>query len=1232
MFSTGAFESSQAGASGENPETAGIQAEATVSPEEIKDLFRATLQEPLNQAARLGDADIVVGIPFFNEADTIGEVLRVAGQGLREYFPSKRCVIVAVGGTVGGEALEVVNAAPGIDGISRIAFLLEHELTNGKGWGLWAIMEVARALGANLAIIEADLRSRHRNDDIEGLVPEWIRLLLEPIEKRAMDLVVSRFNRHYLEAPIASHVFHPLFTAIYDCPIHDLAGGQWGISYRLLRTFLQKSPYPPSDEVGGYGIDSWLAATAISSDARICEAKLGIKIHRPSLAKAELVLTQAVRVLFAQVLADHDRWEKAETASESLVQTLPTFGTRKPHQPDEVVIIPRHLVDRFKQGFSRFQALYQWVLPDDYYRQLEVLADTEAGSFRFPHRLWAQVVYHLWLALAFTRDFAQGDLISALVTAYSGHLAGFVQEMMALRDRLNSIDADEAERLVSLEAEREVELMVDEFVRLKPDFIAAWESHREALRPPVPNVTYREFVPGVPLVVPSEVTAPDGSTVAANSVYEFVFHRYKQQFEEFVYQKLNVPRGAGSGEIVSRIKAFMIQVEAELDETIIPWNLATIAGVQEAADLVFRFFQRTEGHALAPEMATWLLWRYPPTNLITRLGHSYLNELLTRYEPNDILALASWTEEYDYTEQVGALIRESVRPEHFVRCLLKPLVVDIDEFPSLAEMKESPSLSRIAGRLVLSNLHKGMGGEFPRLRYLTTIAKSVIEAERFGEVWQQFTEERKDFAEKVVNALEGHWGKTPLSAHNIFENGHERVFVERLREMARQIVREAPGDNARASLAGHLDDVADSYHLALTLPDGTFVPCSAWSWASYSFKGGTGLPTPLSLHVERDWSSRDFLTEYFKAAGGDEGTIENRIRELMAQGREYEDLAPLLLGEIQGAGTVVKRGIPTEEQPPARPLARFAGNPVLRPIREHYWESRFLLNPGAIRLNGRVYIVYRAFGDDDISRLGMAVSEDGFAFTERLDEPIFEPITPSEEKGCEDPRLTLIDGRVYMLYTAYSGTVAQIAAASISVEDFVDYRWKSWHRHGLVFPGFTDKDAALFPEQLDGKYVMLHRVDPHIWITFSTHLRCPWPRKEHTILAGSRPGMVWDSLKIGGGAQPIKTEYGWLLIYHGVDHDHVYRLGVMLVDLADPTVLLYRSPNFILEPTERFEVGEKDESWVPNVVFTCGAVSRDVGKDILTARDEVLVYYGAADSVIGVATARIEDLVPEEFR
>ena len=122
--------------------------------------------------------------------------------------------------------------------------------------------------------------------------------------------------------------------------------------------------------------------------------------------------------------------------------------------------------------------------------------------------------------------------------------------------------------------------------------------------------------------------------------------------------------------------------------------------------------------------------------------------------------------------------------------------------------------------------------------------------------------------------------------------------------------------------------------------------------------------------------------------------------------------------------------------------------------------------------------------------------------------------------------------------------------------------------------------------------------------------------------------MAWDGAKIGGGAQPIKTKYGWLLITHGVDHAHIYRLGAMLVDLADPTILLYRSPNSILEPVERSEVGEAGKCWVPNVVFTCGAVPQQDNKEILCSGNELLVYYGAADTAIGVASARIADLIP----
>jgi predicted GH43/DUF377 family glycosyl hydrolase len=124
--------------------------------------------------------------------------------------------------------------------------------------------------------------------------------------------------------------------------------------------------------------------------------------------------------------------------------------------------------------------------------------------------------------------------------------------------------------------------------------------------------------------------------------------------------------------------------------------------------------------------------------------------------------------------------------------------------------------------------------------------------------------------------------------------------------------------------------------------------------------------------------------------------------------------------------------------------------------------------------------------------------------------------------------------------------------------------------------------------------------------------------------------MAWDGFKIGGGSQPIRTKYGWLLIYHAVDHSFIYRLGVLLVALDDPGQLLYRSPNPVLEPKESYELGEEG-CYVPNVVFSCGAVPQ-VNKEMLDDDDEVLVYYGAADTVACVAIAKVSDLVPEEIR
>ena len=1197
---------------------------------EVEERFRQIMQEPLGQAAEIGEADIVVGIPFYNEADTITHVLETAVMGLKEFYPDAKSVIVAAGSPAGKEALEAINSMRQPRNIGRIAFLLDDELLNGKGWSIRAIVEIADKLGADLVFLEADLRSRTRNGDVEGLAPEWIRLLLEPIKSGQMDMVVSRFNRYYLHTPV-SNLTYPLFTAIYNCAIRRLTGGQWGIAHSLLKTYLQDTRYPWHAEISGYGVDALLATAAITSDARICEANLGIKIYRRSGAKAELVFRQVAKAIFDQIVDDAWWWEKAgEIHGLPLRKPLPSFGIPKAHKPDAVEVVPQSRIVRLQEGFRKFHRLYERVFPEEAYQQLKELAETDIRSFKFPVSLWAQTVYYLILAYAFNREFAKGDILNALIPLHHGVEVSNALVLQALKAKLEPV-VPETEHLLYIESENQAEELVTEFLRQKPSFLARWEKMSEARKPPLPQVTYREFIPGVPLVVPTELTGVKGNIVTANGIYDSIFARQKEEFEHYVYERLQIPREASSLEISLAIKDFLHLVERE----ILPGNnLSTVKGTQRAIQAIFDQFPHEDGFALTSEAAFHILGQSPPSTLPTKLGYSNLNEVLQEYDPGNVLALARWTEDNEYLKALREFIVEEIHPEHFARCAIKFLVVRHEDLPSLVEMRDSSVLDKLTSRIVVSNLHKGMGGEFPKLRHFMTVAKNVVEAERLGKIWQRFAAQRKDFGRRIINSLEGHWGREPLSAHNIFEDGNQRILVQRLRQMANTIWNEADGEESKRQLAAKLAAVADSYHLALALPDGHFVTCSAWSWASYSFKGGRASPTPLSVHVERDWASREFLIEYFKAIGGTEEDVEEKIIELMGQGREWEDLAPILLGTKEEVEKVVlRKPVATAPKPsPAGTLPRFSGNPVLEPIKAHPWESKYVLNAGAIKLKGRFYLVYRAFGEDEISRLGLAISEDGFHFTQRLDKPIFEPKGKSDRKGCEDPRLTLIGERIYMTYTVFDGMVAQIALASIRVEDFLNHRWVAWRRHGLAFPRCTDKDGALFPEQFDGKFAMLHRVDPHIWITFSSHLRCPWSRKEHAILAGSTSGMMWDGHKIGAGAQPIKTEYGWLLITHGVDYDRVYRLGVMLLDLADPSRLIYRSPNPVLEPIEEWELGKDKASWKSNVVFTCGAVPRKDDREMIDAQDELIVYYGAADSVICAATPGIGDLIPKEFR
>jgi predicted GH43/DUF377 family glycosyl hydrolase len=302
-------------------------------------------------------------------------------------------------------------------------------------------------------------------------------------------------------------------------------------------------------------------------------------------------------------------------------------------------------------------------------------------------------------------------------------------------------------------------------------------------------------------------------------------------------------------------------------------------------------------------------------------------------------------------------------------------------------------------------------------------------------------------------------------------------------------------------------------------------------------------------------------------------------------------------------------------------LKKYKGNPILSPIRKHAWEAKMVFNPACYYKNG-VHIVYRAMDRQGVSKFGYAFSKDGFRIDERLNYPIYEPEANFECHGCEDPRITKIGDRLYMVYAGFDERIAHVALASIKEEDFLNKKW-NWKRHGEIFPkllpfrGKDDKDAFLFPEKINGKWLLYHRVPPDIWLSYSTDLK-EW--SNHVVVAQPRPGF-WDCMKIGGGGPPFKTKDGWIFIYHGVTYTPGkvwgdYKLGMMITELKNPEKIRYRSPKPILEPTEKYELASRKGG--PNVVFTCGQVVK---------RGKVLVYYGGGDRAIGVAEGRVSDFL-----
>lgn len=318
-------------------------------------------------------------------------------------------------------------------------------------------------------------------------------------------------------------------------------------------------------------------------------------------------------------------------------------------------------------------------------------------------------------------------------------------------------------------------------------------------------------------------------------------------------------------------------------------------------------------------------------------------------------------------------------------------------------------------------------------------------------------------------------------------------------------------------------------------------------------------------------------------------------------------------------------------------------NPILAPRENMSWEAEGVFNPAAVEVDGKIHLLYRAVGSDGISSVGYAVSEDGLNFSGGDTAPIFHFEKPASRLGrverydpvlypsggsyggCEDPRIVKIDDTLYLTYSAFDGwDFIRIGMSMISEKDFIAKNWSRWSKTVyLSAPGEIHKNWLIFPELINGKFAILHSISPKIEIEYRDNIKDvgtyePFIKSPVGVRTKGSYDR-WDARIRGAGPPPLRTDKGWLVLYHANEHHeaHKYKLGAHLLDLNNPSKIIASSILPVLEPDEWYENHSK-----PGIVYVCGAIIRND-----TDGDNLYVYYGGGDRYTCVAHTRLNSLL-----
>ena len=407
--------------------------------------FSTAIRQPVRRRIeRMGHADILIGIPCFNNQSTIAHVVQSVEEGLADYSRDRRCVVVvADGGSVDDSREEAENLEPS-PWIERIVSI--YRGVPGKGSAVRAIFEAANMLEAGVCVLfDSDLRS---------ITPMWVQQMTDAVLDSSYDFIAPYYRRYKYDGTITNNIVYNLTRALYGCRVRQPIGGDFALSLPLIKKLINQDVW--ETDVARYGIDIWLTTTAMVEKARIAQVNLGVKVHDVKDPSESLgpMFRQVVFTLFS-LMEQHEAAWKSVAGSEE----VPIIGPPSDAEPLPFTINVEKLVKDFRIGFNNYREVWAKIVSDEDYQVIMELNGREGDAFLFPVESWCRILYDL--AMAYHKWEGNRELLVSLMTPlYFARIASFV-------NRTREMSTEEAEEVVEEQA-----LVFEE---MKPYLLERWE-------------------------------------------------------------------------------------------------------------------------------------------------------------------------------------------------------------------------------------------------------------------------------------------------------------------------------------------------------------------------------------------------------------------------------------------------------------------------------------------------------------------------------------------------------------------------------------------------------------------------------------------------------------------------------------------------------------------------------------------------------------------------------------